>query len=296
MAELSGYAAFVAVAEQGSLTTAARHLGRSLQSVSRSLIALETELGVSLIRRTTRSSRPTEVGLAFLARVRPALAELAAAGAEIGEEAERVEGLVRIGGPALFGAAYLTPLVAAFMRGHPAIAVELHLGEGYADLLAERFDLAIRLGPLPDSRLKARGLGSLRQVAFAAPSYLAEHGAPRHPADLVDHRCIVRTSARQPARWTFGRDGRSATVSVSGPFRAGNPAACNEAAAQGLGIGRAPLWQVRNLLDAGRLALVLTDYALDSMPIHLVWPNGRLAKRTRLLIDHIVARLDLRLL
>lgn len=292
-AGLDEYAVLVAVVDEGSLTAAARRLGRSLQAVSRSLLALEHEFGVSLVQRTTRQSRPTEAGLAFLAKVRPALADLEAARQAVTESSARLAGSIRIGGPQLFGAAFLTPAVAAFMARHPAVEVELVLEDAFADLVAVGLDVALRFGDLPSSSLKSRRLGALRQVVFGAPAYFAARGWPKAPADLARHACIVRTSAKSPESWTFRRRGAELRVDVGGAFRSGSPAACNEAAAQGLGIARAPLWQIRPLVGAGRVAVALEAFEPSPMPLHLVWPDGTLPARTGRLIDHLVASLDL---
>lgn len=292
MASLDEYAAFVAVVERGSLTAAARQLGRSLQAVSRALAALEAELGVELVRRTTRRCQPTEAGLAFSRRVRTALADLQAARAELGEMHGQVTGKLVVGGPVLFGPAYLTPAIAAFIERHPGIEVELMLADHYADLLAEGIDLAIRLGEVPDSSLRSRRLGALRQVVFGAPGYFALHGRPAVPEDLRRHACVLRTSTRAVESWSFRRDGRTERIEVHGAFRANSPAACNEAATLGLGICTAPLWQVRHLLDQGRIELVLAEYEPPPMPISIVWPQAAaLPARTRLLIDFLAARL-----
>lgn len=293
MSDFADYSAFIAIVEQGSLTAAAKHLDRSLQAISRALMALEQDLGITLIQRTTRRSRPTEAGLAFLARVRPALAELALARSEASAQAGRISGRIRIAGPALFGPSNLVPLIADFMSHHPAVEIELELGEAYADIVGSGFDLAVRIGSLPDSGLTARRLGVLPQVVFGAPSYFAKNGWPLAPADLERHACIIRFSSQTATTWAFHRGDRTHAVKVRGPFRSDNPAACNAAALHGLGIAQAPLFQVRDWIKAGRLAVVLRDYTLDPMPIHLVRPPGRTAAPVRLLIDHLVGKLDL---
>jgi DNA-binding transcriptional LysR family regulator len=293
MASLDDYAAFVAIVEQGNLTAAARHLGRSLQAVSRSLMVLERDLGVVLVRRTTRRSVPTVAGLSFLARLRPALGEIELACAEVSEQAGRLSGTIRIGAPILFGSSALIAPLATFAAHHPGIAFDLVLEDAYADLLAGRLDIAVRFGPLPASSMTAKRLGTMRQIVFGAPSYFATRGWPRTPTDLAEHHCIVRSSAKDSDVWTFRRDGRAQWIAIAGMFRCSGPAACNEAAVQGMGLAIAPVWQVRPHLDAGRLIPVLLDYAIDGMAIHIVWPECQLPLRTRLLIDHLATQLDI---
>ncbi|HWX60921.1 LysR family transcriptional regulator [Bradyrhizobium sp.] len=292
MSDIEDYRAFVAVIERKSLTAAARQLGRSLQSVSRSLASLERELGVELVRRTTRSSRATDAGLAFHARIKSALADIDLARSEIAERAALLTGRLRVGASILFAPTYLVPAAAEFLSRHPGTEITFVLSEQYADPVAEGLDLAIRIGPLADSTLIARRLGTLRRVAFAAPSYLARYGRPRAPAELADHDCIVRGSAQNPSVWTFRIANREETIAVRGRFRADATAACNEAVAFGLGIGIAPLWQVRGLLDEGQVELLLTDFEPLPVPIHGVWPAGQpIPARARAFLELVASRL-----
>jgi DNA-binding transcriptional LysR family regulator len=284
--------AFVAIVERGSLTAAARHLGRSLQSVSRSLAAVERGIGVELLRRTTRRSAVTEAGLAFYRRVGAALAEIDAAKTQAAKERSEPSGLLRMTSSTAFGPLYVVPAIRAFLADHPKIDVELELSDGYADLVGQGFDLAIRIGELPDSNLKARSLANLRRVVFAAPSYLAEHGRPRQPQDLEQHECIVRTTARDGNAWPFLVGGRMRTIRVKGRFRTSGAPAANEAAVQALGIANAPLWQVRPLVDRGAVELLLTRFEPPSVPVHAVWPATRLLPaKTQLFIDFFASRL-----
>ncbi|MDO1528199.1 LysR family transcriptional regulator [Fulvimonas sp. R45] len=291
MASLDDYRVFVAIVEQGNLTAAARHLHRSLQAVSRSLQALEQGLGVELIQRTTRRAQPTAAGLAFHARIKSALADIDLARSELAEHGARIDGTLRIGGSTQFSAPYLVPLVAAFMERYPDVAVELVVADHHADLQREKLDAAVRLGELAPSRLHARQLGMLRVLTVGAPGYFARHGRPRVPADLRRHACIVRRPAQDAQRWHYRRGNRRQTVDVRGRFSADNAATCNAAAAAGLGIATAASWQVRALLDQGRLETVLDDWQLPGLPVHVVWPAGRRPPaRTRAFIDFAAAR------
>ena len=292
MSTLEDYQAFVAVVERGSLTAASRQLGRSLQAVSRALSQLERDIGVELIRRTTRRLQPTEAGLGFHRRIKAVLADLVAARAEAAEQASAIAGPLRVGGAGVFAPTYLVPAIAAFLRRHPAVTVDLRLALDYVDLLAEGLDLSVRVGALEDSSLRMRRLGAARRVTFAAPSYLAERGRPLVPADLARHDCVVRPTAQDAFAWTYARDGRQETIHVRGRFAASASDACNEAVALGLGIGQAHLWQVRPLLDRGRVELILTEFESPPIPVSVIWPAGAaLPARTRLLIDFLAARL-----
>jgi DNA-binding transcriptional LysR family regulator len=292
MDRLEDLQAFIAIIERGSLTAAARHLGRSLQAVSRSLAALEREIGVELLRRTTRRSLVTEAGLAFHRRVGTALAEIDAAKTEAAKGRSEPAGLLRMTSSTVFAPLYVVPAIRAFLADHPKIDVQLELSDSYVDLVGEGFDLAIRIGELPDSNLKARRLAVLRRVVFAAPSYLAAHGSPRQPQDLEHHECIVRTAARDGNAWPFLVGGRLRTVRVKGRLRTNGALAANEAAVQALGIANAPLWQVKSLVDRGAVKLLLTRFEPPYVPIHAVWPATRLLPaKTQLFVDFLASRL-----
>lgn len=284
------YAVLLAVADRGSLTAAASALGRSLQSVSRSLAAMERQLNVTLFNRTTRRVYPTPACLAFIERIRPALREIVAAKEALADHGQQLRGSIRLAAPTWFGTRYVAPAVADFMRLHGGVNVELMLSERHVDLAEEGIDVSLRLGMLPPSDLKAKRIGTLRRVVFGAPGYFALRGAPREPADLTGHECLLRKSAGEET-WVFGPDGRS--VRVSGRFRSSHAQACNAAAISGLGIARAPLWQVREYVDAGQAELVLTDFEPEPAPVYLVWPSKRaLPRRVRSLVDFLAERFD----
>lgn len=292
MNKITDLQAFVAVVERGSLTAAAHQLTRSLQSVSRSLATLEHELGIELVRRTTRRSSATEAGRALCRRLSAALAEIEDAKRDASIGRAEPTGLLRVTTSTAFGALHLVPIISVFLEEHPQIEFELDLSDHYADLVAEGLDLAIRIGEMRDSTLKARRLANLRRVVFASPSYLARRGRPGCPADLLRHACIVRTSALDGNAWPFLIDGKSRQIRVIGRFKTSGALAANEAAARGLGIANAPLWQVRTLVDRGDVELILTRFEPPPIPVHAVWPATRvLPARTQLFIDLVAARL-----
>lgn len=288
MSELDDYATFVAILETGSLTAAARRTGRSLQAVSRALGELEAALGTQLIQRTTRKLHPTAAGTAFLERIRPALADIEAAREAARAEGEAPRGKLRIAGPTLLGATWLAPAAASFMQRWPGVEIELLLSERLADLVAEGIDAAVRVGDLPDSGLRAHQLAQLRRVFFASPRWLQQHGVPRHPDQLSSLPCVLRTIGKDRRQWPVSIDGAVRHIAVDGPFSANDAATANEAVASGLGLGMAPLWQLQRMLEEGRVEIVLQDYEAPPVPLQAVWPGaGRLARRTRLFIDHL---------
>ena len=284
---------FVAIAEEGSLTGAARRLGRSLQAVSRGLQTLEGQMGATLVLRTTRTSRLSPAGERFYGRVKAILADLDIAQAELAEDARRLTGRLRVNAPTLFGPRFVVPLVCEFLQRHPDLSASATLEDEFSDPATSGADVTVRIGATPDSRLIARKLADVRRVAFASASYLAAQGYPQAPDELVSHACVVRTGVPNPNRWDFtAPSGEAVSVNVAGRFESDQVAAVNAAVSAGLGIGLAAFWQIREALDAGRVCIVLPDYEPAPLPLYAMWPRTRkMPARTRLLIDFLAARL-----
>jgi DNA-binding transcriptional LysR family regulator len=284
---------FIAVIEAGSQTAAARRLGRSLQSVNRSLVALEQSVGVELVRRTTRRSFATEAGLAFYRRVKPAVAEIGEARLEAASRRDEPSGRLRVAAPVQFAAAFVVPAAAQFMRRYPRVEIDLKVSDQPVDVVGEGLDLAVRIRELPDSSLKARRLGQLRTVVYGAPGYFARHGRPRRPDDLVDHQCVVRVfGPGETETWRFRAGRQVKRVRVKGSFRTDNAASVHAAVRDGLGIGYGPFWQIRELVDDGVLEIVLAEFEAPRFPIHAVFPpSGMAPAKTRLFADILAERL-----
>jgi len=292
MDRLDDLEAFLTIMETGSQSAAARQLGRSLQAINRSLLALEESLGVVLIQRTTRRSRPTEAGLAFHARVRPAYREIIEARRDVMARGREPSGLLRIAAPALFAPTFVAPAVCEFMRRHPRVEIDLHASDRPVKLLEDGFDLAVRIRELPDSTLKARRLGTLRTVVFGSPGYFAEHGRPRHPEDLLHHQCVVRITETGGESWPFRIDGRHKSLRMHGRFRTDSAATLAAAVAGGAGIGLAPFWQIRGLLDHKIVEIILEPFEAARLPIQAVMlPAMTPHDRVRLFADLLAARL-----
>lgn len=291
---LADLEAFVAVAESGSLTAAARQLGRSLQTVSRSLAALEADVGVELVHRTTRHSMMSEAGSAFYQRVKPAVTEIREAQDEVAERRAEPQGTLRVGAPVLFGPDFLVPVLAAYVDRYPAMKVDLQLADSFANLAEDGLDVVIRIADLPDSGLQSRRLGVLRRVVFGAPAYFEKHGRPQHPSELHRHSCIVRTVGQRVGHWSFQIAGKARSVAVEGGFRTNTMAGIYAAVRNGIGLGYSPLWQIRHLVEAGEVETVLEEFEPAPVPINVLWQENRLAPaKVREFLDLLVSRLDL---
>jgi DNA-binding transcriptional LysR family regulator len=292
-ASLQDYEAFIAIVDTGNLTRAAAQLQRSLQSVSRSLGALEARLGAVLIRRTTRTAQPTEAGLNLHRRVSVALRELALAETELSDTSETLRGTLNIAGSAVFVGSYIVPAIRDFSLQHPGLKFYLRISEEFTEPVRTGVDLMIRIGRLPSSRMRSRRLASLRRVAIASPSYVAQRGRPETPTDLARHACIIRTSAQDARAWTFyAPDGTSHRVPIESIFEADNAHVTMHAVLAGMGIAVIPFYHVREAIEAGLAEVVLDDFTLAPILAHAVWPSGaRTTSRMRRFVDFLVQRL-----
>ena len=270
---LTSMAVFVAAADAGSFAGAAGPLSLSPQMVSRHVAALETQLGVRLLNRTTRSQGLTESGRTYYERCRIVLAEVEAADSLAGESHAEPHGRLRISAPVTFGAHSLAPVIARYMRDYPKVEVDLFLTDRFVDLVNEDVEATFRVGPLADSGLIARPLAPYRLAACASPTYLRERGAPVTPEDLAGHDCLsyAYRTRRTDKAWPFTRDGRTHWVQVTPRLEVNDGVALLSIAMAGGGVMLAAEDVVRQALDDGRLVRVLPDYEPPSRPMHLVY-------------------------
>lgn len=291
MAALSNIETFVAAIRAGSFARAARQLGVSPAIVGRRIEALETEYGGRLIERSTRSQRLTEFGEAFLRRAEAVLD----ASAELGELAKaepgQLSGRIRVTGPATLGIFRLAAATAEFCAANPQVTVEMSLSDRRADIIAEGFDLAIRIGELQPSAMVARRIGTYRFKVVASPAYIAERGHPQHPRDLPSHRCLINLNMTPRNRWPFyAVDGTPEIAEVDGTLQIDNGEALHAAALAGAGIGYSPDHVVASAIAEGRLIDVLPEWQKMTLPIHLLQPSRRLVpRRLRAYMDAIAA-------
>ncbi|OWJ66719.1 LysR family transcriptional regulator [Inquilinus limosus] len=285
--------AFVAVAEQASFSKAAEKLGLSPSSLSQIIRTLEERLGVRLLQRTTRSVALTAAGERLLLRVRPALDELDAAIRDTGHFRDRPAGLVRIRCLRLAFRTYVEPILASFHEAYPDISLDILVDDGIVDLVAGGFDLGFTLGEVLEKDMVGVKLGpEIRQIAVAAPSYIARHGRPATPKDLHSHTCIRwRWPGRSaPYNWEFFGDGAWFEVEVDGPLIVSEQGMAIDAAVQGIGIAFWVEHALQPLIDDGRLVPLLRDYSAPFPGLHLCYPQQRqMAPALRAFIDFVKA-------
>ncbi|SNB72866.1 transcriptional regulator, LysR family [Arboricoccus pini] len=294
LADIETLEAFVALAECSSFARAGRRLGRDPTIVSRRLQALESRLGVRLAERSTRRVTLTEAGRSYLDRIRPLLRELAAADRDAASFARgQPRGHLRLSLPTSFGRMWLSPMIAAFLQAHPGVTIEAVLSNRFVDLIGEGFDLAVRLGVLPDSRLVARRLLGRGRLVCAAPDYLARAPALKTPADLRQHACLCYTGKANPTAWEFlDAEERLVTVPIDGALASDDAEILVDAAVAGLGLVYATEWLVARQLASGLLVRVLTDWRIaDEGAIYVVTPSlGGLPTKTRAFSDWLAGR------
>ncbi len=281
---------FVAVASEGGFAAAARKLGSSPPAVTRGIAALEARLGTTLFHRSTRAVALTDAGTVFLDQARRILAELAGAERELRGAAAEPRGQLHLTAPVMFGRLHVLPVVGDLMAQHRDLMVRMMLIDRNVRIVEEGIDVAVRVGPLADSGLKAVRVGAVRQMLVASPAYLARRGAPATVADLAGHELIGTMGPRWTSEWQF----------ASGRWRLDAPPrlvvntvdGVLAAAEAGLGIANLLSYQLAEAVDAGRLISLLADEQPPALPVHLLFEPSRAAlPAVRLFIDAMKARL-----
>ncbi|SNS72832.1 LysR family transcriptional regulator [Sphingopyxis indica] len=290
--DYEGWACFVAVAESGSFTAAARSLGLSKASVSKAVTRLEASLGVTLLHRTSRTVTVSTAGERLLGDARAMVAAATAATEAARGDRNDLAGPIRLAAPMSFGIKVLGAPLAAFMAQHPAVEVELTLSDARHDLVAEGIDLALRIAPLDDSSLLARTIAPVAASVIASPAYLERHGTPRHPLDLAAHRLIGYGHRERARPLRFERKGEEATVVPAGPLFTNNGDVMIPLLVAGGGIAVLPDFIAEAELASGALVPILSDWSLPQAFLHLLSPPSRLRPaRVRALADHLVETL-----
>lgn len=283
---------FLAVAKADSFAAAATQLGLSRAMVSKHIQTLEKRLGVRLMNRTTRQLGLTDAGRSLRVRVERILADLEAAESEVASDTLEPRGLLRLSAPVSFGARHVAPALAAFLEEHRDLRADLVLDDRVVDLVAEGFDLAVRVGRLQDSSLMARKLAPCRLAVVAAPSYLAARGRPTRPIDLVRHDCLGYAYAAERNVWRFvGVGGENETVSVDGTLRANNGDALIQAAVAGAGIALLPTFICGDEIRRGSITCVLDGWTPSDIAVNAVHPHTRhVPAKVRRFIDFLAGR------
>jgi DNA-binding transcriptional LysR family regulator len=286
---------FVRAVELGSFSKAARDRSVKISSVSRAVAALEADLGIALLNRSTRRLHPTEAGQEFFERAQRILADVEETRGHVASLNGHPQGLLKINIPGAFGRRHVIPLLAGFLARYPDIRIEAALTEETIDLIEAGADLAIRIGALPNSTLVAKKLAPHRRVLCASLAYLGNRPAINHPDDLSNEACL-RFSLLQPSdRWQFSRDEARHEVTVNGPLSANDSEALLEATLGGLGIALLPTWLVGNDMKAGRLAVVLPDWQASLAPgDRAIWgvypPKKLVSPKVRAFLDYVEER------
>lgn len=283
--------AFVHVLESGSFSGAARRLGTTQPTISKRIAMLEGEFGAKLFLRSTRRLVPTSEAERVYEQARAILEMFDSARASARDITPQPAGTLTLSIPSSVGRNLLMPLIADFGRQYPDVALDLRLTERQVNLVEEGVELALRIGELKDSALRARPLGRVRRFAVASPTYLHGRPAPRDPADLADHLCIGYSRFAEAVQWVFESEHGRHAADVDCAVKLDDADAMQAAVRQGLGIAILPIWLVSPLVATGDLEIVMPDHTVPSLPIHAVYTEPRtLSLRARRFLDLLIDR------
>lgn len=290
---VAGMKVFVAVVDAGSFAAAAQRLDMSRAMASKYVAALEDHLGTRLLNRTTRRLSLTEAGTAFHERSVQILADIAEAEQVAGHMAAEPRGTLRVTMPLAYGLHRLGPVIAAYASRYPGVKLDLSLSDRKIDLIEEAYDVAIRIGRLPESGLIARKLGEVQGVIVGSPDYLQRFGIPQTPRDLANHVCLGYSLANSSDEWQLQRGSeKSIGVRVAGQIRADNGDILRLIALAGSGLIFQPWFIIEEDVRAGRLVRVLPDYASPKLGIYALYPSRRhLSAKVRTFVDFVAAQL-----
>ena len=289
MDQLNGLAAFVRTADLGSFASAGRALDRSASAIGKAVAALEKDVGVRLFQRSTRTLRLTEEGLQFYERCRRVLDELEDARASLAHSVATPRGRLRVSVP-LVGYHLLLPVIPAFVRRYPEVELDFDFNDLIVDVIEKGIDVAIRSGDLADSRLMSKALRPFQLLLCASPSYLAEHGIPKTPADLDAHHAIRfrYPNSGKLQEWPLRVSGEYSELRARTVMTSNNMEALVGATISGLGIGFMPDFIARNAIADGRLQPLLSEYLDSPGQFHVLWPSNRhLSPKIRAFVDFL---------
>ena len=280
--------AFVAVVDQHSFSHAAEKLGVAKSILSRRVSDMEKRLGVQLMQRTTRKLSLTDSGRHFYQRAVNLLSDLNEAEQVVSEAQSSISGRIKLAGPLGIGIGQLSNPIAEFMALHTDVEISVELNDRHVDLVAEGFDLAVRVGHLQDSNLIARKLAKVRFAVCASPEYLDKYGEPQHPSELSDHQVMVYSNIQVGQQWFFYEDNKKVTPRVKYRLSSNNGELLAKVASHGLAITTGPLFYLQDYIERGELVPILTAYPNPEAGMYAVYPPGRLvSRRVKMLSDYM---------
>jgi DNA-binding transcriptional LysR family regulator len=289
MDKLESMYAFTQVVQEGSFAAAARKMNLGRSAVNKMVIALENQLKVQLLHRSTRKVTPTPTGIAFYEKSVQILADLEEAELSVSQLHGEPKGLLRINAPMTFGTMYVAPLVAEFMGLYPQVQVQLTLEDRFVDAIAEGYDLLIRIAkPAESASLISQPLMQTKLLLCASPQYLVQRGTPQTPEDLQSHNCLLYGYFSRGGQWKLMGPGGEKPVPVAGTFCSNNGEALAIATAQGLGIALLPQFIIEPYLEAQKLTIILSDYCLRDLTVSIIYPlNRHLSTKVKLFTEFL---------
>lgn len=288
--DLNEILVFTKVVQAGSFIGASRDLEMPKSTVSRKVSELEERLGARLLHRTTRKLSLTDVGQTFYQHASRVVAEAVEAELAVGRMQEVPRGLLRVTTPLNF--AYLSPIVASFLKRYPEVQLELVCTDRVTDLIEEGFDVAVRAGRLADSSLVARSLGALRSYVVASPPYLKRHGRPKQPQDLEQFECLAFGVRGDSSTWKLYKNGKTLTINVKARLTLNDFDFLEEAVLSGLGIAMLPVFRCAQHLGENALERLLPEWCSPDYPMHVVYPSTRhLSPTVKAFLDHLRERM-----
>jgi len=285
---------FLDVVRQRSFTDVARARNLAPSSVSRTITALEKEVGIRLFQRSTRRLEPTEAGTVYFKRIQPILEELLSAREIAADLIEEPKGTLRVTASTVYGETYIVPLLPELSEKYPSLSVELILTDAYIDLIEERIDIAVRLGVLQDSSYIARQVKTLEFYICASPEYIARHGRPDSPDEIKDHNCLLFPRAGHNLNWSFkSEEGTTVEIPIRGKYLVTNSQAIKQCAIAGMGLALLPEWLVGDAVQSGLLVRLFDEFDVTASDygggIWLLYPSRDYVPiKTRVFMDHLI--------
>ncbi len=284
---------FVRVAELSSFSAVAQQMGLARSAVTRQIAALEQHLGIKLMVRSTRRLMLTSAGAAYLEKCRVILNLVEVAETGVAEERQTPRGMIRISLPLTYGLMRVAPILLDFARRYPEVQLDMDYTDRRVNLIEEAIDLSVRITSRLGATEIARRIGSSQMQAVASPAYLAEHGTPRHPSELIHHECLsYTTTAESKQTWSFDVDGVLTAYPIRARIHSNNGEALNDAVERGLGIALQPDFIIERSLQSGKVVTILTEFPLPELGIYAMLPSNRqVPHRVRVLMEFLADQL-----